>query len=113
LQSLKEQSPRARRSWTNEVGTTITCKGGNDIPCVMKAVHYLRYYENKSGIRLPEPEIVNVEPWSATRCRALNWPKVWGNTLALHAFKEDVNFKLIPTRLFIGVVRERTDDRVP
>jgi hypothetical protein len=43
-----------------EVGTMITCKGGKDIPCVMKAVHYLRYYQNKHGIKL-SPEMADKE----------------------------------------------------
>jgi hypothetical protein len=34
-------------------------------------------------------------------------------TLALHALREDVDFELIPTRLFIGVVRELANDHVP
>lgn len=38
----------------------ITRKGGKDIPCVMKAVHYLRYYENKHGIKV-SPEMADKE----------------------------------------------------
>lgn len=38
----------------------ITCKGGEDIPCVMKAVHYLNYYENRHGVKL-SPELADKE----------------------------------------------------
>jgi len=30
----------------------ITCKGGRDIPCVMKLAHYLRYYESQHATKL-------------------------------------------------------------
>ena len=30
----------------------ITCNQGKDIPCVMKLVHYLRYYKQKHGSRI-------------------------------------------------------------
>jgi hypothetical protein len=38
----------------------ITCNGGKDIPCVMKAVHYLHYYENRHGVKL-SPEMADKE----------------------------------------------------
>ena len=30
----------------------ITCNQGKGIPCVMKLTHYLRYYEERCGIRI-------------------------------------------------------------
>jgi hypothetical protein len=38
----------------------ITCKGGKDVPCVMKLAHYLRYYERRHGTRLL-PEMADKE----------------------------------------------------
>jgi hypothetical protein len=38
----------------------ITCKGGKDVPCVMKLSHYLRYYERMHGTKL-SPEMADKE----------------------------------------------------
>jgi hypothetical protein len=38
----------------------ITCKGGGEIPCVMKLAHYLRYYERRHGVKL-SPEVADKE----------------------------------------------------
>ena len=32
----------------------ITCEGGNKIPCVVKASLYIRFYENRHGIKLAQ-----------------------------------------------------------
>jgi hypothetical protein len=55
-----------------EVGTMITRKGGKDIPCVMKAVHYLRYYENKHGIKL-SPEMADQRGGQGRVCSGPQW----------------------------------------
>ena len=38
----------------------ITCKGAEDVPCVMKLAHYLLYYERRHGTKL-SPEMADRE----------------------------------------------------
>jgi hypothetical protein len=66
-------------------------------------------FENRpTGGNLVHPDPPKSELFSRrTPCHVI------AATLALHALREDVDFELIPTRLFIGVVRELANDHVP